>query len=363
MGLRYPSQMRFDLFYELAVTNFARRNEPQVFQETLEELAIAESGGFHAAWLVEHHFMREYSHCSAPDLVLAAASQRTKTLRLGHAIIPLPYHHPLQVAERLATLDILTNGRVEFGFGRGFSPREYAAFGVDMADSRGLVEEALAIIQQTFNGQSVNFAGKHFTVENVEVLPKFVQKPHPPLWMAAVSPESFELAAKLGIGVLVGPFKPWFMVKADIEHYRTAWIKYANGSEGKPRIGMTVGLLCLEDGQRARELAKTHILWFYHELLKLTAPVLEHLHAGYEYYQKMGTLRFLAEKTLSLAVLEALGMVVAGNPAHCRRKLETYREAGVDHLLCAISAGGVPTEAVRESMRTLAKHVMPSFSH
>lgn len=355
--------MRFDLFYEMAVPDFAGKNEPQVFQETLEELALAESIGFHTAWLVEHHFMREYSHCSAPDLVLAAASQRTKTLRLGHAIIPLPYHHPLHVAERLATLDILTNGRVEFGFGRGFSPHEYAAFGVDMANSRGLMEESLAIIHQTFDGQTVNFAGKHFKVENVEVLPKFVQQPHPPLWLAAVSPESFELAAKLGIGVLVGPFKPWFMVKADIERYRTAWKKYAIGPGERPRIGMTVGLLCLEDGQRARGLAKTHILWFYRELLKLTAPVLENLHAGYEYYQEMGPLRFLAEKTLSLAVLEALGMVVAGNPEHCRKKLEAYREAGVDHLICAISAGGVPTEAVRESMHTLAQHVIPYFSH
>ncbi|MHB8622722.1 MAG: LLM class flavin-dependent oxidoreductase [Sulfuricaulis sp.] len=354
--------MRFDLFYELAVPNFTGRSEPQVYQETLEELAVAESSGFHTAWLVEHHFMREYSHCSAPDLVLAAASQRTKTLRLGHAVIPLPYHHPLHVAERLATLDILTNGRVEFGFGRGFSPHEYAAFGVDMADSRGLVDEALAIIQQTFKQQTVNYVGRHFTLENVEVLPKFVQKPHPPLWMAAVSPDSFELAARLGIGVLVGPFKPWFMVKADIEKYRLAWKKYANRSEEKPRVGMTLGLLCLEDGQCARALAKTHILWFYHELLQLTAPVLETLHAGYEYYQKMGTLRFLAEKTLSLAVLESLGLVVAGNPAHCRKKLEAYRAAGVDHLLCAISAGGVPTDMVQESMRTLAKHVMPYFS-
>lgn len=154
--------MHFDLFYELAVPDFAERTEPQVFQETLEELVIAETCGFHTAWFVEHHFMREYSHSSAPDLMLAAASQCTTALRLGHAVVLLPYHHPLHIAERLATLDVLSNGRVEFGFGRGFSPREYTAFGIDMTHSRELVEETLAIIQQTFKKQPVNFAGPTF---------------------------------------------------------------------------------------------------------------------------------------------------------------------------------------------------------
>lgn len=353
--------MHFDLFHELAVPDFAMRNETQVFEETLEELTLAESCGFRGVWLVEHHFMREFSHSSAPDLVLAAASQRTRTLRLGHAIIPLPYHHPLQVAERLATLDILSQGRVEFGFGRGFLPQEYAAFGVDMKQSRELVEESLAVIRQAFAGKAVDFTGKHFQIKETAVLPGIVQQPHPPLWMAAVSPASFELAARLGVGVLVGPSKPWFMVRSDIEHYRAAWKKYQNESTNPARVGMTVGLLCLEDGERARELANTHLTWFYRELLQHTAPVLKKLHAGYEYYRKLGTLKFLAEKALNLSVLETLGMVVAGDPAHCRQKLETYREAGVDHLLCAISAGGLPSEAVQASMRVLGQQVIPHF--
>jgi alkanesulfonate monooxygenase SsuD/methylene tetrahydromethanopterin reductase-like flavin-dependent oxidoreductase (luciferase family) len=355
--------MYFDLFYELAVPDFAMRNEAQVFQDTLDEMALAETCGFHAAWFVEHHFMRGYSHSSAPDLVLAAASQRTQTLRLGHAIVPLPYHHPLQAAERLATLDVLSNGRVEFGFGHGFSPHEDAAFGVDMTQSRERVEESLAIIQQTFHGRPVSFSGKHYRIENVDVLPKCVQSPHPPLWMAAVSPDSFELAAQLGVGVLVGPFKPWFMVQSDIKHYHAAWKKYQGDTEEPARVGMTVGLMCLEDGRRARELANLHITWFYRELLKQTAPVLKQLHAGYEYYKKMGSLKFLMEKTLNLTVLETLGMVVAGDPTHCRQQLETYRDAGVDHLLCAISAGGIPSEAAQASMRILADHVVPHFAN
>lgn len=357
--------MHFDLFYELAVPAFAGRTEAEVVHDMLAEVEVAEASGFRTAWLVEHHFMREYSHASAPDLVLAAASQRTHTLRLGHAIVPLPYHHPVHVAERIATLDILSRGRLEFGFGRGFAPREYGAFGVAMADSRGLVAEALDIIRLSFGAAPVSYRGRHFSLDQLDVLPKAVQRPHPPLWMAAVSPESFELAARLGVGVLVGPFKPWFMVAHDIEDYRAAWRAHhgdGRAPELNPRVGMTVGIFCLEDGERAREVARTNITWFYRKLLEQTAPVLAQLHAGYEYYRKLGSLKLLLEKAINLTALEGLGMVVAGDPDHCARKLERYARAGVDHLLCAVGAGGSPREVVMESLRTLGRHVIPRFA-
>jgi len=357
--------MEFDLFYELAVPDFAGRSETQVFQETLDELDVAESSSFRTVWFVEHHFMRGYSHSSAPDLFLAAVSQRTTRLRLGHAIVPLPYHHPVHVAERLATLDILSKGRVEFGFGRGFSPEEYAAFGVDMGESRERVAESVAILREHFRGAPVSYAGRLYRFEHLDIVPQVVQRPHPPLWMAAVSPESFEFAAQLGVGVLVGPFKPWFMVKPDIERYRAASSKRrdqnADADETNARVGMTLGLFCLEDGKRARAIAKTNITWFYRELLRRTAPVLEKLHAGYEYYRRVGGLKYLLEKTVNLTVLETAGMVVAGDPDHCIGKLEQYRAAGVDHLLCAIGAGGSPSDAVIESIRTVDKYIIPHF--
>ncbi len=363
--LRYPIDMEFDLFYELAVPDPGARSEARMFHETLEELCVAESCGFRTAWFVEHHFMRGYSHSSAPDLVLAAASQRTSRLRLGHAIVPLPYHHPIHVAERLATLDILSSGRIEFGFGRGFSPDEYAAFGVAMGESRERVAESIAILRGHFRGGSLSHSGKHYQLEELDIVPSVVQHPHPPLWMAAVSPESFDLAAQLGVGALVGPFKPWFMVRADIERYRTA-LREQQGRDASmgginTRVGMTLGLFCLEDGQRARAIAGSNITWFYRELLRRTASVLEKLHSGYEYYRRVGGLKFLLEKTISLPVLEAAGMVVAGDPDHCIRKLEPFSAGGVDHLLCAIGAGGSPSDVAVESMRTVAKYLIPHF--
>ena len=356
--------MHLDLFYELAVPAFAQRTEPQVFMETLEEIALADELGFRTVWLTEHHFMPEYSHSSAPDLFLAAAAQRTSRIRLGHGIVPLPYHHPLHVAERAATLDILSAGRLELGFGRGFSPKEYSTFGIATEESRSRVDESVEILKMAFTATGpISFRGRHFAFENVTVLPRVRQQPHPPLWMAAVSPESFERAARLGIGVLAGPFKPWFMIKEDIRRYRAAFATHhGNDPQRIPKVAMTVGIFCLPDHEEARQAARTNITWFYQELLRLTTPVLTELQSGYEYYQKFGSLRPLLRRTINLSILEHLGMVVAGDPAHCRKKLATYANAGVDHLLCAVGAGASRTQLTREALTLLAREVMPTFA-
>jgi alkanesulfonate monooxygenase SsuD/methylene tetrahydromethanopterin reductase-like flavin-dependent oxidoreductase (luciferase family) len=214
--------------------------------------------------------MRGYSHSSKPELILAALARRTSRLRLGLGVVPLPYHHPVHVAERIATLDLLCGGRLEVGIGRGFSPDEYAAFGVQMADSRSLVDESLDILRGCAASDGpVGFSGRHFSLAGLDIVPRAVQQPHPPLWTAAVSPDTFEWAAQQHLGVLAGPFKPWFMVAADIRRYLKAW-----SQPEPPRVGMTVGMLCLRDGERARRLAAPAFRCFYEALLDVTGPVL-----------------------------------------------------------------------------------------
>jgi len=373
--------MIFDLFYELSVPEFAQRSESHVFHETLFELELADQLGFNTAWLVEHHFMPEYSHSSAPDLFLAAASQRTQQLRLGHGIIPLPYHHPIQVAERLAMLDILSNGRVEFGFGRGFSPKEYQCFGADISNSRSMTQEAWEIIQRTFSGEPVNFIGNHYHIENIEIVPKYQQHPHPPVWSACISPDSIEFAAKFNIGALMGPFKPWFMIAADIRRYLKAWQTHHSSNASRnycnndmtsppgghaspptPRIAMAIGLYCLDDAKQARDEAGPGLVWFYRQLIQQTMPVLKKLYENYEYYRKLGHLRYLYQSMLSLSMLEKLGMVIVGDPQHCIKKLTALQQAGVTHVLCAMGAGVMSSQQTRQSMQVFADKVMPHFS-
>ena len=360
--------MQFDLFYELSVPEQLGCSEQQIYSQALDEISLADALDFKTAWLVEHHYMKGYSHSSAPELFLAALSQRTRNIRLGHAIVPLPYSHPIRVAERAATLDVLSNGRLEFGFGRGFSPKEYESFGVAMSDSRSITQESFEIIKQSFSGSAINHQGRHFQINDVELFPKVVQKPFPPLWTAAVSPSSYEMAAQLGIGAMVGPFKPWFMVKEDIKLYRKSWNKIHGDSKNSqvgfnPKVAMTVGILCLEDEKRAHKIGKPAFEWFYRNLLQQTSPVLKNLHESYEYYKSIGKFQGLLSKTVNLKILETFGLVIVGNPEHCVKKLKKLEAASVDNVLLAIGAGAIDTDVVKESMQLINDQVIPHFNN
>lgn len=349
--------MQFDLIYEVALPAHLQSSEAQVYANVLEQVSLADKLGFGCAWFVEHHTMPGYSHSSKPELILAALSQRTRAIRLGLAVIPLPYHHPIHVAEKIATLDILSKGRLEVGIGRGFAPAEYALFGKEMGASRELVEESLTILRASFGGAPMTFDGNHYRVDSLELVPRVIQRPHPPLWSAAVSPESFKRIAAQGMGVLTGPFKPWFMLESDIETYRQNWRENA-----APRIGMSVSMLCLPDGKRARAIAKDAFSWFYRELYKTTLPVLEKLYPSYEHFASLGRYRQLMKLGINLKFLETFGMAVAGSPQQCIDGLERFRAAGVTNLLCGIGAGAVSHEIAGESMQCIAAEVMPHFA-
>lgn len=348
--------MRFDLFYEVALPPRLAMDEAHAYAEALAQIELADRAGYGCAWLVEHHFQRGYSHCSKPELLLAAAAARTERIRLGHAVIPLPLHHPVHVAERVATLDVLSGGRLEVGIGRGFSPLEYEVFGARMSESRALTEEALDILCASFARAPVTHHGTHYRFDALDILPHVVQQPHPPLWTAAVSPETYEWAAQRALGVLSGPFKPWFMVKHDLARFRAAW-----RSSDPARVGMTVGVLCLPDGRDARAIGREAFTWFYRELYRAVEPVLQRLYPGYEALHELGRFRRLMKLGVDLGFAETFGLVVVGNPAQCRERIAQYADAGVTHLLCAFGAGAVDPAVTRESMDLFAREVMPAF--
>jgi alkanesulfonate monooxygenase SsuD/methylene tetrahydromethanopterin reductase-like flavin-dependent oxidoreductase (luciferase family) len=348
--------MQIDLFFEFAVPPGSGRDERQVYEETLAEVELADQLGFDGAWFVEHHFTPGYSHLSKPELVLAALARTTRRLRLGLGVIPLPLHHPLHVAERVATLDLLTGGRLEVGVGRGLVPAEYAAFGASTSEGRQRVDEALTLLRAGGAGGPVQAAPGPEAEPAASLRPRALQAPHPPLWSAAVSPETYDWAATAGVGVLAGPFKPWALTQVDIARYRAAW-RHAHPS----RVGMTVGVLCLPDARRARALAAPAFRWFYEELLRVTAPVMERLVPGYEQIHGLRHWRLLGRWGARLRVLELAGLVIVGDPAHCLAQLRRLQAAGVDRVLCAIGAGALPTDVVRESLHCLANSVLPAL--
>ena len=348
--------MQFDLFFELAVPPSRGPDPGTVFADTLEEIVLADQLGFGAAWVVEHHLAGDYSHATAPDLVLAAAAQRTRCIRLGHAVVVAPLHHPLRVAERAATLDQLSAGRLELGLGRGFSPAEAALFGTRPDDSRARTEETIALLRAP-PGPIVT-AGRFHDLRGVEVAPRPRQDPYPPLWAACVSADGFDWASRLGLGALAGPFKPWALVRRDLARYRAAW----RGPPGMaapppghgPRCAMTVGVFCLEDGAEARRLAAPAFAWFYRRLRDQVRPLFEASQAGYPGYRHLRALAGLSVTEAALPLLDRLGMAVVGDPAHCARRFAALARAGVDRLLCAVGAGALPSTLVRRSLPLIA---------
>src|SRR5665213_645024 len=202
--------MKFGIFYEHQLPRpWNDGDELKLFQDALDQVELADKLGIDHAWEVEHHFLEEYSHSSAPEVFLAACSQRTKNIRLGHGIVLMPpgYNHPARVAERIATLDLVSNGRVEFGTGESSALLELGGYRVPVEKKREMWRET---VEQCLNMMVMNpypgFKGEYFEMPCRNIVPKPVQKPHPPVWVACSNRETIKLAARLGIGALTFAF-------------------------------------------------------------------------------------------------------------------------------------------------------------
>jgi alkanesulfonate monooxygenase SsuD/methylene tetrahydromethanopterin reductase-like flavin-dependent oxidoreductase (luciferase family) len=351
--------MRFDLFYEFALP--AGGTEREVIREALEQIAVADQAGLDGVWFAEHHFQGGFSHSSAPEVVMGAASQRSARMRIGHGVVLLPFHNPVMVAERIATLDAISDGRIDVGIGRGLSPLEYDAFGGSIEDSRERVDEAIEVMRRCWEPGPFSHQGRFWSLPEIDVVPKPIQQPHPPLWTAAVSPETFLLAADRGLGVLAGPFKPLFMVAEDRDRF-VARCQELGRDPRQLGFGMTLGVVVLDDQKRAREVAERHIRWFYERLLRLTGRVLERGGESYRYYrQELATLRELTGGTPSLEALDAAGMVIAGTPEYAIERFQKLANTGLDHVLCAVQAGGVAHADALRTIELLGERVIPAL--
>ena len=195
----------FGLLYEMEMPRpWNDRSEYNIYWQALEQIELGDRLGFDFVWEVEHHFLEEYSHSSAPEVFFGAVSQRTKNIRIAHGVrlLPFQFNHPIKVAEQAAVLDIISNGRVEFGLGRSTTVQELDGFSVDYERTREEVREATEIIVKAWTEDILEYDGKLMKIPPRRVVPKPIQKPHPPMWMACVAPDSYEIAGDRGLGVL-----------------------------------------------------------------------------------------------------------------------------------------------------------------
>lgn len=333
--------MKLDVFLELATPPWTGKSAAEAIRETVEIAKSAEAAGCDTLWLPEHHFLEGYSNSAAPDMILAAVAQATRSLNLGFAIVPLPIHEPVRVAERLVTLDALAPGRVRWGVGRGVTVTELMGFGVNPADSRQIFESRFEELRSIMKSDSV--------VRNQERLPL---KPAFPAvfetgWLAAVSPESFDFAAANNLNVMTGPFKPWAFVKADLARY------HAMAPNGATSFALAVH--CDEDHERARQRAERGLIWVYRRLFEIARPILSGQVEGYEHYRKLGWTVPLLDKMLSVSVLETLGLAAVGSPEHVTARLGKCADAGLDRVSLICGGGDLAPSEIAHSLSLIAK--------
>lgn len=363
--------MKFGLIYELQMAKpWHARSEYETYHNALKQIELADDVGFDAVWEVEHHFLSEYSHSSAPECFLAAASQRTKHVRLGQGVALLPYNfnHPIRVAERIAALDILSDGRIDCGTGRSITEAELGGFNIEPADSKPMWEEAVEMLPKMWTQEIFEHRGKYFTVPPRAVIPKPIQQPHPPLWVAATQPSTFVAAGERGLGALCFGFNaPTSGVLEDnIAKYRQA-LRACTRPVGQfinDQLAASAIAVCAESRAAAMAAAEEAAMFFLVQALQLFSPWYGKDVKGYEYYTEMaskGGSALRVGEQQSFAEMVESGTFVVGTPDDCVRAVEKYERVGVDQMLLLVQAGRIPHETTMESIRLFGKHIIPEF--
>ena len=350
--------MQFGIFYEHQLPRpWAEGDEHKLFQDALDQVELADRLGIDYAWEVEHHFLEEYSHSSAPEVFLAACSQRTQRIRLGHGIVLLPpgYNAPARIAERISTLDLVSNGRVEFGTGESSSLAELGGFQVPLEAKRAHWREAL---EQICNMMAMDpypgYEGEAFSMPCRNVIPKPLQKPHPPLWVACSYRETIHMAARLGIGALTFAFvdpeeaKRWVGEYYEILENECTPI----GHTVNANIAMVTGFSCHEDEAEARRRGEDGFRFFGYGL-------------GHHYIfgaHKPGRTDIWANFERDRASLPKAGQARGiGTPDQLRAHIRGFEEAGVDQVIFIQQGGRNRHEHICESLELFAEKVMPEF--
>jgi alkanesulfonate monooxygenase SsuD/methylene tetrahydromethanopterin reductase-like flavin-dependent oxidoreductase (luciferase family) len=349
--------MKFGLHYLLSC---AETQSPiQRYQDTLEQATRGEALGFESVWPVEQHFNRNISILPCPALLLAAIAARTRTLRLGTAIVQLPLAHPLRVAEELATLDVLSGGRVECGVGRGANPTHFAGFGMHMAESRDRMVEALAYIRQAFTQERFSFQGRFFQADDISLAPRPLQQPHPPIRIAANSTETAEWAGRSGYPIIVASnINPFPKLHELVAIHRTARREARHDATGGDDLTILMPLYVGENrSQIGRDVAPS-VQHYAHLAASLVAPALAK--SGSEAEQQK--LQALLEQ-LSRLTYETVNDVSAifDTPEACVERLQQVQEEfNPGRVICWFNFGGlVAHERVLRSMELFSARVLP----
>ncbi|HEY2663876.1 MAG TPA: LLM class flavin-dependent oxidoreductase [Candidatus Binataceae bacterium] len=348
--------MKFDIFYQLPAAR--TQNVQDRYRELIDESVEADRLGFDTVWLAEVHFAPRFSLMPSPMILLAAIAQRTSRIRLGLAVNLVPLHHPLQLAEETAMLDVLSSGRVEFGAGRGAFPLNYRGFGVDMETSRDLFAEGIEFCRQAWINDRLTFRGKHFNVENINVVPKPLQKPHPPIRLAANSPDTFAFAGEHGYPIFAGgPVNPIPVLAERLMVYKHELAKFR---VPLPDDWLAAALMVhpSRDRASARATLEPSLDNYFKAVLEIIEPPSQSAEGLAEFSKVRDRLRNIRYETVE----EIMG--IFGDPAFCIDKITQLRDRfGFSRLVNWFEIGGlIGHQRVIGAMQTFADKIAPRFA-
>jgi alkanesulfonate monooxygenase SsuD/methylene tetrahydromethanopterin reductase-like flavin-dependent oxidoreductase (luciferase family) len=353
--------MEFGIFSQMHVP--VDEDEHSRFQREVEVSIAVDDSGFKYNWSPEHHFLHTYSHQPAPEVFLTYVAARTKHLHVGFAICNLTakVNHPARTAERIATMDHLTEGRVEFGTGRGSSSAEWAGFDIpSAAETKPMWRESLEQIPRMWMDGEYEFEGKYFRMPKRNVLPKPFTKPHPPMWVACSSPQTFIEAGELGLGALCFTFGTPNEIAEHVRNYKDGIkrCKQPIGGYINDNIAVTTNMLCLEDGDQARQLyasarveAFTQV--FFQWLDSIPRP------KGLPPTGPVPKLPPTTPQQLKDGL--KVGGRQIGSPDEIIDVIKMYEAIGVDQLIYAPLTLSLDQKYVIQSIETFGKHVLPKF--
>ncbi len=352
--------MKFGTFHELQLPRpWNGESEHRLIKNALEQAELADQRGFDYVWATEHHFLEEYAHSSAPEVFLAACSQRTKNVRIGHGIVQMPpyINHPARVAERIATLDLISDGRVEYGIGAGASETELGGYNVPQDEKKAMMlEGARAVVEMMTQSPFPGMEGKYFKMPSRNVIPKPLQKPHPPMWLACSNRTSILQAARLGLGALTFSFVGPEQARQWVEEYYTTFENECEplGYSVNPNFAIACPFLCDRDGERVEKIGIESYSFFIYGL------------GHYSFFgaHEPGHTDIWDEfknRPKEFAPPEGRVQDCVGTPERLRAQLREFESVGIDQVICLSQAAKIPHEMLCSSMELFSKEVLPEF--
>jgi alkanesulfonate monooxygenase SsuD/methylene tetrahydromethanopterin reductase-like flavin-dependent oxidoreductase (luciferase family) len=378
--------MIFSMIFEAQLAGPTPETEQQIFRDCVEQAVLGEEIGLDRIWAVEHHALVEYAHMSAPEIFLSFVAARTSRIRIGHGVVcaPFRYNHPVRIAERTATLDILSEGRLDVGFGRGATPRETGTFGITAEDTQQQLAEVLRMIPGIWTDDEFSYASDTIEIPPRNIVPKPMQRPHPPLFMACTKEATLQMAGALGVGALALGFAGPENIAEKNKVYRDAVAtrrpEDVVGHVANDHLSALCPAIVLDDAAEARRIGFSGQRFFMESLNQWSrggpkpdpstyaddeATLREQ---GRDLEMRFGSeLVKMTDPTARRDAEQSAGLHLTrqeqayGTPDDCIAYVQQLIDAGADEIMFLIQMGTVPQEVCLETIRNIGRYVLPHF--